>query len=73
MLYITNQDKPGFIGRLGTLLGSYEVNIATFALGRKEQGSDAIALLSVDGEVNEELLSAIHALEGVLVVKSLQF
>ena len=73
MLYITNQDKPGFIGRLGTLLGSYEVNIATFALGRKELGSDAIALLSVDGEVNEELLSAIHSLEGVLVAKSLQF
>ncbi|MEP3231365.1 MAG: phosphoglycerate dehydrogenase [Hyphomicrobiales bacterium] len=73
MLYITNKDKPGFIGRLGTLLGSYDVNVATFALGRKEQGSDAIALLSVDGEVNEELLSAIHALEGVLVVKSLQF
>ena len=73
MLYITNQDKPGFIGRLGTLLGDHEINVATFALGRKEQGGDAIALLSIDGEVNGELLSAIHALEGVLVVKSLQF
>ena len=73
MLYITNQDKPGFIGRLGTLLGDHEINVATFALGRKEQGGDAIALLSIDGEVNDELLSAIHALEGVLVVKSLQF
>ena len=33
MLYITNKDKPGFIGRLGTLLGTSELNIATFNLG----------------------------------------
>ena len=34
MLYVTNQDKPGFIGRLGTLLGEAGINIATFHLGR---------------------------------------
>ena len=42
MLYITNQDKPGFIGRLGTLLGQQKLNIATFNLGRKMAGDDAI-------------------------------
>ena len=39
MLYVTNQDKPGFIGALGTLLGNAGVNIATFHLGRQAQGA----------------------------------
>ncbi len=43
MLYITNEDKPGFIGRLGTLLGNEGVNIANFNLGRVQSGGDAIA------------------------------
>ena len=48
MLYVTNEDKPGFIGRLGTLLGDAGVNIATFNLGRSAPGGDAIALVEVD-------------------------
>ena len=48
MLYITNDDKPGFIGRLGTLLGENKVNIATFHLGRDKPGGSAIALVQVD-------------------------
>lgn len=73
MLYITNQDKPGFIGRLGTTLGKYDVNIASFTLGRKEQGSDAIALLSIDGDVDDTLLSDIISLEGVIQAKAIAF
>lgn len=73
MLYITNQDKPGFIGRLGTTLGTHDVNIATFVLGRKEQGGDAIALLAIDGLVGDELLSSIRDLEGVIQAKALEF
>ena len=41
MLYVTNEDKPGFIGRFGTLLGEAGINIATFNLGRDEPGGDA--------------------------------
>ena len=48
MLYIINEDKPGFIGRLGTLLGEAKVNIATFNLGRDKPGGSAIALVQVD-------------------------
>ncbi len=73
MIYITNQDKPGFIGRLGTALGEHSVNIATFSLGRKEQGSDAIALLEVDGEVADRVIEDIQGLEGVIQVKALRF
>ena len=48
MLYVTNDDKPGMIGRMGGILGECGVNIATFALGRAEPGGDAIALISID-------------------------
>src|SRR5690606_10940368 len=51
MLYVTNQDKPGFIGRLGTLLGGKSVNIASFNLGRAAPGQEAISLIEVDGPV----------------------
>ena len=51
MLYISNADQPGLIGDLGRTLGDAGVNIATFHLGRTEPGSDAIALLEVDGEL----------------------
>ena len=51
MLYVVNEDKPGFIGKLGTLLGDAKVNIANFTLGRSAPGQDAIALVEVDGQV----------------------
>ena len=50
MIYVTNEDKPGFIGRFASVLGDAGVNIATFALGRDEEGGSAIALVSIDGE-----------------------
>ena len=45
MLYVTNEDKPGFIGALGMLLGNAGVNIASFHLGRQSEGGDAICLV----------------------------
>src|SRR4051812_147713 len=59
MLYVTNEDKPGHIGRLGTLLGNLGVNIANFNLGRSDVGGDAIALLSIDGSVADKQLKEI--------------
>jgi D-3-phosphoglycerate dehydrogenase len=73
MLYITNEDKPGFIGRLGTLLGQLAINIANFNLGRVEQGKDAIALLSIDSELTDGELTQIEELEGVKQAKRLVF
>ena len=54
MIYIVNEDAPGFIGRLGTTLGEAGVNIGTFHLGRREAGGEAVALVSVDGHVERE-------------------
>ena len=73
MLYVTNEDKPGHIGRLGTLLGKLGINIANFNLGRAEVGGDAIALLSIDGELTEAQLGEITKLEGVKQAKALRF
>ncbi|HEV7276467.1 MAG TPA: phosphoglycerate dehydrogenase [Devosiaceae bacterium] len=73
MLYVTNEDRPGHIGRLGTLLGELGINIANFNLGRTDVGGDAIALVSIDGKVSEEQLQRIASLEGVKQAKALQF
>ena len=71
MLYVANEDKPGLIGALGGLLGAEGVNIATFNLGRNEQG--AIALVAVDGELSNALLDKVRSLPHVVDAKSLQF
>jgi len=73
MLYIVNQDAPGFIGRLGSKLGESDVNIGTFHLGRRNQGGEAVLLLSVDGTVTEPLRWEICNLTGVKQVKLLRF
>ena len=62
MLYITNTDKPGYIGALGSLLGDLGINIATFALGREGKSGEAIALLGVDEAVAPDDLGEIATL-----------
>jgi len=73
MLYITNNDKPGFIGTLGATLGDAGVNIATFHLGRLERGGNAIALIEVDEEVPVDVLETVANLPHVTQVKTLAF
>jgi D-3-phosphoglycerate dehydrogenase / 2-oxoglutarate reductase len=73
MLFINNQDKPGFIGALGTMLGEANINIATFHLGRQSEGRDAIAIVGVDQVVPEALQQALRALSHVRYVKVLRF
>ena len=50
MIYITNLDKPGFIGRFSSTLGDAGINIATFHVGREAPGGNAIALIEIDGD-----------------------
>ena len=54
MIYITNLDKPGFIGRFSSTLGEAGINIATFHVGREAPGGNAIALIEIDGELPDE-------------------
>src|SRR5256714_2871740 len=73
MLYVTNEDKPGFIARLGTLPGNAGVNIANFNLGRSAQGADAIALVQVDEAVPAPVLQEIGTLPWVKQARALAF
>lgn len=73
MLYVTNHDAPGFIGRLGGVLGDEGINIATFNLGRSEAGADAIALIGVDQELEESVVAKVESVEGVVQAKRLRF
>jgi D-3-phosphoglycerate dehydrogenase len=73
MLYVTNEDKPGFIGALGMLLGNAQVNIATFNLGRRSQGGEAICLVSIDEPTPASVLHALSKLPQVKQAKPLEF
>jgi D-3-phosphoglycerate dehydrogenase len=73
MLYVTNLDKPGFVGRFATLLGEAGINIATFHLGRNSAGGDAIALVEVDGDVPPTVLAKVQQIPNVQQVKPLRF
>jgi D-3-phosphoglycerate dehydrogenase len=73
MLFVRNADKPGFIGRFGTVMGEAGVNIATLNLGRDKPGGDAICMVAVDEPVAEEVLAKIRALPQVVRVTRLEF
>lgn len=62
VLYLRNNDQPGVIGHVGTTLGKHGVNIATFALGRREakSGAEAVSLIRLDGEVPESILEPVR-------------
>ena len=73
LLYLRNYDKPGFIGDLGSLCSKHGINIATFHLGRREAGGEAIALVEIDGGLPASILSKIRGLEQVVRADLLQF
>jgi D-3-phosphoglycerate dehydrogenase len=73
MLYVTNQDKPGFIAKCGAILADAGINIATFHLGRSRAGGDAVCLISVDEKLPEPTLATIRALPLVMQATQLSF
>jgi D-3-phosphoglycerate dehydrogenase / 2-oxoglutarate reductase len=73
MIYIVNDDAPGFIGALGTRLGENRINIATFNLGRHAAGAEAVALVAVDDPITSGVAQQLHELPGVREVVPLSF
>ncbi len=73
MLYVNNNDKPGLIGHLGTILGEAAINIASFHLGRNEAGGDAIALVETDQAASPTVMRKVCALPNVVQCKALSF
>src|SRR5271170_6683754 len=71
LISLRNKDVPGVIGRVGTILGEHNVNIANFALGRSSHRGhgthgSAMAVVQVDGDVTPKVLDALRAAEGIL-------
>lgn len=66
-LYFRNIDRPGVIGKVGTILGENNINIAGFELAR-QKGGEAIAFVSVDNEIPDSVLSEIKKIDGMLEV-----
>jgi D-3-phosphoglycerate dehydrogenase / 2-oxoglutarate reductase len=73
MIYITNLDKPGFIGKFSSTLGEAGINIATFHVGREAPGANAVALIEIDGDLPEQVLAKVLALPQVQSAKPLHF
>jgi len=72
-LYLRNHDRPGFIGELGNTLGKNSINIASFHLGRRDLGGEAIALVEIDGGIDEKIVESIKLLPQVARVNSIRF
>ena len=75
VIYLRNLDVPGVIGRVGTVLGQHNVNIANFSLGRGRNGQEAsaVAVVQVDGEVKEPVLEDLRCIETILLAKAIRF
>ncbi|MEH6630333.1 MAG: phosphoglycerate dehydrogenase [Halopseudomonas aestusnigri] len=73
MLYLTNEDTPGYIGALGMQLGEAGVNIATFHLGRTSPGQDAIALVELDSPLDAAQIEKVKQLPQTKQVALLNF
>jgi D-3-phosphoglycerate dehydrogenase len=73
MIYITNLDKPGFIGKFSSTLGEAGINIATFHVGREAPGGNAVALIEIDGELPADVLAKVRALPQVQQARPLHF
>ena len=73
MLFIRNDDKPGLIGGIGTILGEESINIANFNLGRIKGKPEAVALVSIDGNIANDTLQKLEELPSVQQLKALHF
>lgn len=69
MIMLTNVDRPGVVGFVGTILGASSINIAGYEVGRKSAGGEAISILSVDEIVPDKVLEAIRTNTAILDVR----
>ena len=69
MILLTNNDRPGVIGSIGTVLGKWQVNIAGMHLGREHEGGKALALLVVDNPVGKDVIEQFRQIPNILSAK----
>ena len=71
MLVVKNDDRPGVIGSVGTVLGDADVNIADMDVGRAADAGTAVMLIATTTEVPEPVIAALRAAPGILSVEEL--
>jgi D-3-phosphoglycerate dehydrogenase len=71
LLYIINKDVPGVVGRVGTILGDHEVNIAEYNLARSESGGIAMAIITIDSPLSPDALTALRVMPAIKEVRQL--
>ena len=71
LLFMYNNDKPGVIGNIGTLLGKNKINIARMHFGRETQGGKAISVVSIDTHASPQIIEEIKKLPNILLVKQI--
>jgi len=72
VLIMENVDAPGVVGRVGTLLGSHDINIAEWRLGRTARGGQALSFINLDSPASRQALSQLVQLEGVTRVRQVR-
>jgi len=72
ILVTHSHDRPGFIGRVGTMLGEHNINIATWRTGRSAPGGLAISFISVDSDIPENIINTLRDFELVMKVKKVR-
>ncbi|WP_342432743.1 phosphoglycerate dehydrogenase [Neobacillus sp. FSL H8-0543] len=65
LLYVKHQDVPGMIGKVGSLLGDFNINIGTMQVGRTVVGGEAIMVLTLDKKINKEIHQALTLINGL--------
>jgi D-3-phosphoglycerate dehydrogenase len=77
LIYLRNRDVPGVIGKVGTILGDHQINIADFSLGRRTvdiagKPSEAVAVVHVDARVPDAVLRELRKIPAVEIAKAVE-
>ena len=71
MLFVVNEDRPGVIGRLGTILGEEKINIANMAVSRNRRSAKALMVLTLDSPIPPEVLERLRNEPGFVEARSI--
>jgi D-3-phosphoglycerate dehydrogenase len=72
MLVMSNHDRPGFIGRVGTILGEHDINISAWRYGRDHPYGLALCFIGVDSDVPDSVLNTLRGFEPVIWLKKVR-
>jgi len=73
LFMMTNKDRPGIVGRLGSVLGNHNVNIANMSLGRDREGGQALTALNIDSVPSTDCLAELEADPDISQIRIVQF